>query len=520
MGLARHRPRLSPARRTTMATRRICIAAALGLLAVGNGAAAAPVPPESHRAGPAGNEVRINASLAVDGRDPRHLALGNTVYADPYVAQVSNSHDGGLTWAAASSLPPLAGANNTAETTVALSGGRLSVAYLAFHSVGGYVAPPYAGGLAVTSSTDEGRHWARPLVLQSSVGTCTFPIEPAMASSGKTVVLSWLNIVLDAACKRPIDFTLMVATSHDGGSHWRRQQLDFHSASYNVSPAVAVDGRRVAVVGRRSCAGFVEHVKGCSPGFDFPSDLVAFVSSDAGDHFGAARRVGKDFGNDRGAVAFDHKTGAIVAVTAGFPNRDPVTGVTLGTDVVPYASVDNGRTWQQKAYPFPVFQSGARPTLASSADGTIALVALLEGPFRAGYNAPVLISTRDDGATWSCAQLLDSRPTPFQPGYSSRIALAVGPDGTAHPVWPSRREYPVGASETLFTTTVGLSPTPTSSLCVPLQAVGGAPSPPPAPAVLGLPGLRSPRGYSPSSSARPGHMRKQGSRWPAAALED
>lgn len=464
-------PRLSPAQGTTMATRRIWFAVApIAVLAFGSGTSAAPLPPESHRSGPAGNEVRADASVAVDARDPRHLAQGDTVHGISYTAQVSNSHDGGLTWTTTASLPSLPGANSTAQTTVALAGGRLTAAYIGFHSVNAQATVPSAGGLAVTSSTDEGRHWNRPLLLQPQAGPCPFSFEPAMASSGKTVVLTWVNQSAKANCTAHSDTTLMVATSHDGGGHWRRQQLSFHSDVYNVAPTVAVDGRRAVVVARHSCQSF-HLVQGCAPK-DNSVAVFAYVSADAGDHFSAARRVAGDSGHDQLAVTFNHKTGAIITLTKQLSTRDPDPSPALIRDLhatfddVPYASLDNGRTWHRKAYPLRVYLSATRPSLASSRDGTVAFLALVEEPSGFGENQPVLISTRDDGATWSCAELLD--PRTFESGYSARTALAVGPDGKAHPVWPSAREYPVGPAETLFTAAVAMSPAPTSSLCAPL----------------------------------------------------
>jgi hypothetical protein len=427
--------------------------------------------PEDHRAGPSGQESRFDASVAVSPASAQGMALGYTTATAPYGARVATSADGGVSWQPTSALPLPHGAPDAGETSVAFSGNRLVVTYLAFRTGSGQVDPSYAGGLLVVTSRDLGKHWSRPTTLQAASGTCgRFPTEPAVAGGSGLVAITWINQEGGGNCQRP--YSLAVALSADGGATWRVRSLPYQATSYYGLPAVAVSGREVVVTARRDCNSFSPIAPPrCRAEQDVTADLVAYYSGDGGRVFAAPVDVASDFGIDRGAVAFDAKRRTILAIATPY-SSNPVSQATLETEDQAWLSADRGRTWHRRADPFSTALGGTAPSLVAAGDGsTMVLLVDVQGPLRAGA-VPVLVTSQDDAATWSCPRMLATQPRPWSSSYSTRTGLAVG-TGIAHPVWPDNREYPPGPTETLYTTSVPVPQADAAPGCAALAALPG-----------------------------------------------
>jgi len=353
---------------------------------------------------------------------------------------------------------------------VAFSRGRLVVTYLGFHTKGGVLAAPYAGGLLAVSSTDLGKHWSKPITLQGYSNACgRFPITPALSSDPGLVAVAWTNQEGIGECQRPA--SLALALSRDGGATWRTKTLPYRSTYADGLPAVAVAGRSVFVTARRTCAPRPPTPTGCPEYLDATMrDLQAYYSGNHGRTFSGPRRIAPSFGIDGGAVAIDPVRHTLVAINTPF-SANPALGLATQNEV--WTSTDSAGTWRRGTDPLPFVVGGAAPSLAMSGDGsTLVFLADVQAALRAGA-VPTLVTSRDHGATWSCPVELATIPTPWSSGYSRRTALALA-GGVAHPVWPDSREFPVGASETLYTARVGIAAGDVETVC---PQVGAGPFP-------------------------------------------
>ncbi len=106
------------------------------------------------------NGYGFSGQAAFNPRDPKRLAVGIVVVGNPSQCSVRTSADGGKTWAPPVPLRPLPGAIGTCyyQFVPAITygaDGRLYAAYV-YHRSSAY------GGVAVSSSADQGQTWTVP----------------------------------------------------------------------------------------------------------------------------------------------------------------------------------------------------------------------------------------------------------------------------------------------------------------------------------------------------------------------
>ena len=190
---------------------------------------------------------------AFAGVQPQLAAGGGAVYvtfAAGDVISVARSTDGGATFATPVVLP---GAGRLAlgkrrGPRVAATGQAVVVAAIAGAKGGGG-----DGDLVLYRSTDQGRTWAAPIVVNDVPGAAREGMHGLAANASGLVVLAWLDL-------RQKGTHIYAAVSRDHGATWSPDRLVYTSPSGSVCecchPSVAVaDDGRVAIMFRNQVDG-------------------------------------------------------------------------------------------------------------------------------------------------------------------------------------------------------------------------------------------------------------------------
>jgi len=187
------------------------------------------------------------------GVQPQLAAGGGAVYvtfAAGDVISIARSTDGGATFAAPVALPgagrlalgkrrgPRVAATDQAVVVAAIAGAR-----------GGGAD----GDLVLYRSTDQGRTWAAPIVVNDVPGAAREGMHGLAANASGLVVLAWLDL-------RQKGTRIYAAVSRDHGATWSPDRLVYTSPSGSVCecchPSVAVaDDGRVAIMFRNQVDG-------------------------------------------------------------------------------------------------------------------------------------------------------------------------------------------------------------------------------------------------------------------------
>jgi hypothetical protein len=198
--------------------------------------------------------ILLAAGIATfTGVQPQLTAGGGAVYvtfAAGDVISVARSSDGGATFTTPVALP---GAGKLAlgkrrGPRVAATAQAVVVAAVAGASGGGA-----DGDLILYRSTDQGRTWTAPIVVNDVPGAAREGMHGLAANASGLVVLAWLDL-------RQKGTHIYAAVSRDHGATWSADRLVYASPSGSVcecchpSVAVAEDGR-VAIMFRNQVDG-------------------------------------------------------------------------------------------------------------------------------------------------------------------------------------------------------------------------------------------------------------------------
>jgi hypothetical protein len=337
--------------------------------------------------------------------------------------------------------------------------------------------------LAVSRSTDDGTHWAAPVVASSTTNPVDFndkdyvwaDANPSSPFFGN-VYASWTLFKGKPGIAEPIVF----ARSTDGGKTWSRAMPLSSSADNQV-----VGFRQDSFI-RTGPDGTV-YVFWLGTLEKHPEQLVA-ISHDGGASFGEpipvapvnkpGKRPGSTFRHDSNAAAeVNQATGAVYLTWA---NQDESSAT---TQIVFTESNDGGKTWSA-----PIAVGGRAnvenaffPSVAASPNGSHVFVAWAGQTWKQPGTTPgagvvsqsAAYNLRTDGA-WSGGQLLStasgdpdgsSWPFPINRQFLGDYATAVSNDSEAWFVWTDMRSGTPCAAVDAFRN--GTAPQPNPDLQCP-----------------------------------------------------
>jgi BNR repeat-like domain len=198
--------------------------------------------------------ILLAAGIATfTGVQPQLAAGGGAVYvtfAAGDVISVARSTDAGATFASPVALPEAGrlALGKRRGPRVAATAQAVVVAAVAGARGGGA-----DGDLVLYRSTDQGRTWTAPIVVNDVPGAAREGMHGLAANASGVVVLAWLDL-------RQKGTRIYAAVSHDHGATWSPDRLVYTSPSGSVCecchPSVAVaDDGRVAVMFRNHLEG-------------------------------------------------------------------------------------------------------------------------------------------------------------------------------------------------------------------------------------------------------------------------
>jgi hypothetical protein len=411
-----------------------------------------------------------------------------------------------------------AGYSDAWEPTIAsLSNGTLVLAYVEFNLTAGALPPltstswpPVESRLVLTESYDGGAVWSTPAVLNVSnppgapPGLQYTPALPSLATSGNTIYLTWMSLSTENAIG-----AIALIVSSTGGRTWSPTVpvSEGTGAFYSMDPQVAVDpeGRvYIAYTSNISEESFLCGNFGCTffenpvwlgsvwvassytNGTVFNYTMVASqipLGTPAWDpvvnpvSFGPfelpAPQIAYDPTTDELFVAF---VGGEVAnnTQTCFESADEC----LVDNVYFYSSSDNDSSWQSGNIgttllnpddidPSTVAQNSTDSVTSVAlavADGTVYLEAGLYngtvcfGVSPCGVETEVVVSSNDNGTTFTTPDILDADYTPYADAWNGEYGSVVILHGAPAYLWSSDG-CPAWA-------TTACGPYPSSSLAV------------------------------------------------------
>ncbi|MDX6198626.1 MAG: hypothetical protein QOJ79_1777 [Actinomycetota bacterium] len=437
--------------------RRVSVLVALALLS-GGGVAAAVMPDLDHPLDLENRTPRAEPSIAVDPRDPSHVAVTamqfpgpvamGIVHSDQPLAQVWVSRNGGAGYRSAGPLPlPRPKAQASEHATLAWDPhGPL---YATYSAIPRYGETSVGAGVWVAKSIDGGRAW-RLMSLVEGVH-CSRPHRPVVAVDPVRgwVYVAWTHEV-EPSCDGSEDgsqTSLRWSKSTDGGAHFGKP-VEVTSAGAGDYPAPTVLPDGTLLVSYLEIGGLSLGDEVC-PSVDQRVVVVRYGST--GNRVGEATAISRlcDVGEGLSAngatftpvtypaIVADPTTGA-VAVAATYQGQ-------VDRGVMIASSADGGRTWHENLLAGAPGTEVSLPALAA-AGGRIALSYLTVQP--GGTYLPTLVSSRDGGRTWSAPTDLATSPSVGNThpqngidtyGFGAYQGVAVGPDGIVHAAWPDLR---------------------------------------------------------------------------------
>lgn len=378
------------------------------------------------------------------------------------------SRDGGRTFRETGAVPKPSTAQYTADPSVVFDrSGRLFVGYLVSGS-------DRDDGIFVVRSDDVGDSWAGPATRVAresrSAQGCTGHDKPYVAigrrppsapraSAAEWVYVAWHTVFWAGAdcTQQTPDVHAMLSRSADGGRTFSPPNaLSADMPSMGAIPAVGPDGTvHVTEVfeGKESCLG------------SYTVDVGVKSSRDGGASFRAthalttcmagspAPSAGLYYTHSLPTIAVSPRTGAVVVASVHRDGADDA--------VVVRAMDGRGGAWVERSR-IPRLPGIVQelPWLAYSPSGR--LVALYLGQAPGGLYDAYLVSSRDEGRTWTEPVRVSSLPSvgnvrSFADTWSlgHYLGLAVGTDEIAHPVWPDIRSTE-GSMVNLWTRRVAL----------------------------------------------------------------
>jgi hypothetical protein len=221
--------------------------------------------------------ILLAAAVTFAGTQPQLAAIGEQVYltfGSAKTVSVARSIDGGATFSAPVALPPAGklSLGMRRGPRIAATPRTVLVAAIAGAKGGGA-----DGDVVLYRSTDGGRTWAAPLVVNDVPGAAREGLHGLAANDAGLVAVAWLDL-------REKGTRVYVAVSRDHGATWSADTLAYASPSGSVCecchPSVAIaPGGRIAVL-------FRNHRDGAR-------DMYLVESRDGGSTFGAATKQGQ-----------------------------------------------------------------------------------------------------------------------------------------------------------------------------------------------------------------------------------
>jgi len=429
---------------------------------------------------PAGNP-RNEPSVAVSPLDPNLVIASSNDYNGSGVnAGAYYSTDGGRTFQGSAFMYRASGTTTAGDPALAYdSQGRAYFSYLDTNSD----FTKGKGGMFVARSDDGGVTWphvATKFAANSNTSTagCIFQDKeyitvdrtPETKPDGTVAPRDWVYATWTeyhlggSACDGYTGSPLMAVRSTDGAQTFSAPVMvspDATEKTQGSIPRVAPDGTLyVAFDSLRTdpsvvCPTWAVSPSGVTGGQSSVEDMIVAKSTDGGQTFTRSTAFagacdapyptpagGTYRQNSIPSFDIDPLNGTLVVA---WPNWDAT-----GQSVRVRTSNDGGTTWADGGRfggPGDVFQF---PWVTFGPDGTLYMVYLHQTP-GGQFNAE-LVTSHDDGKTWSSATVLSSEASfgddpAFEGGFDGDyLGLAVGSDGVAHPVWTDIRDpYPMGA---------------------------------------------------------------------------
>ncbi|MCA1832492.1 MAG: hypothetical protein ABR600_05990 [Actinomycetota bacterium] len=430
-------------------------------------------------AAPPASNPRNEPSVAVSPLDPNLVVSSSNDYNGSGVnAGAYYSTDGGRTFKGGTFMARAPSTDVAGDPALAYdSQGHLYFSYLDTNqnfALG-------KGGMFVERSEDGGVTWptkATKFAANSNgAAGCIFQDKeyitvdqtPEQKPDGTTAPRDWLFAswteyhLGGSACDGYTGSPVYATRSVDGGKTFSAPVMISPSITDKTMgsiPKVAPDGTLyVAYDSTRPdmtkvCPTYAVTSGGATAGQSAVEDMVVARSTDGGQTFARSTAFAGAcdaayptmFGgtyrqNSIPTFDIDPKNGALVVA---WPNDD-----VYGQDIHTRISTDGGQTWSDGGtlgFAGDVLQF---PWLAFGPDGTLYMDYLKQGP--GGTFTPMLVTSTNDGRTWSTAvQLSSATSVGDDPAFEGQfdgdyLALAVGSDRVAHAVWTDiRSPYPLG----------------------------------------------------------------------------
>ena len=454
-------------------------------------------------------------AIAADPANPAHLVGGsNDSELPPNGASGSaksvlgyyTSFDGGATWL--NGQVPSGSFTQTSDPSVVFdTSGRVYIGAVAFDlGLGGLAL---GGAIQVSTSTDGGRTFAAPSVVERSNSPTIFEDKPYLVADDNaaspfagSVYVTWTRFhFADRAATQFLESPIFFSTSHDGGKTWSTPKeisgvnpavCTFSGTALPndgscredqfSSPVVAPDGTIYVAF---------ENDQAVNDG-QFRNQYLVVKSADGGATWSAPIRASdvltdgaSDYPinvqgrqtlsnsqfrvNSAGSLAIDPTSGSLFVTWSD--NRNG-TASSTNTDVFVAGSTDGGTTWSRPAAVSRAANDQFYPWAAVAPDGTLEVVYFDRSYDSANSRYGVTLAKLAPGTHSFTRQRVDtglSDPnharwfsgatngeTTFLGDYNG---LAIGSDGVAHPFWTDMRRvvtvnHATGTTEDAFTTAV------------------------------------------------------------------
>ncbi|TMK69710.1 MAG: exo-alpha-sialidase [Actinobacteria bacterium] len=447
-------------------------------------------------------------AIAADPANPAHLVGGtNDTELPPNGASGSaksalgyyTSFDGGATWL--NGQVPDGTFTQTSDASVVFdTAGRVDIGAVAFDLGRGGLA--LGGAIQVSTSTDGGRIFAAPSVVERSTSPTIFEDKPYLAADDSaaspfagSVYVTWTRFhFADKKETQFLESPIFFSASRDGGKTWSPPKeisgvnpavCTFSGTSLPNDGSCREDQFSSPVVGADGTiyVGF-ENDQAVNDG-QFRNQYLVVKSSDGGATWSAPVRASdvlsdgaSDYPinvqgrqtlsnsqfrvNSAGNLAIDPTTGALFVTWSD--NRNG-TASSTNTDVFVAGSADGGVTWSAPVAVSSAANDQFYPWAAVAPDGTLEVVYFDRSYDAANSKYGVTLAKLGGSAQRVDTGLSDpnnarwfsvSGETAFLGDYNG---LAIGSDGVAHPFWTDMRRvvtvnHATGTTEDAFTAAV------------------------------------------------------------------
>jgi hypothetical protein len=447
-------------------------------------------------------------AIAADPANPAHLVGGsNDTELPPNGASGSaksalgyyTSFDGGATWLNGQ-VPTGSFTQNSDPSVVFDTAGRVYIGAVSFDlGLGGLAL---GGAIQVSTSTDGGRTFARPSVVERATSPTIFEDKPYLAADDNaaspfagSVYATWTRFTFaDQKETQFLGSPIFFSASRDGGKTWSPAKeisgvnpaiCTFSGTALPNDGSCREDQFSSPVVGPDGTIFVAFENDQAVDNGQFRNQYLVVKSTDGGATWSAPVRASDvltDGANDypinvqgrqtlsnsrfrvnsAGNLAIDPSTGALFVTWSD--NRHG-TAASTNTDVFASASTDGGATWSGPITVSSAANDQFYPWAAVAPDGTLEVVYFDRSYDSANSKYGVTLAKLPGGTQRVDTGLSDPNnarwfaangETTFLGDYNG---LTIGSDGVAHPFWTDMRRavtvnHATGTTEDAFTTAV------------------------------------------------------------------